>query len=594
MKKNEFIRRCSVLAMIVVLMLSLCPAVLAESHSDSVIQLQNCEGEVRILDADGNSRPISEDGRFDSGESLTTGENAMASISLDETKVLTLDAMTQVTFTKENHHITLKLSSGRLLLDVQQKLDENETFEIQTSNMTVGIRGTVVYLTSFDNSEEEINKALLESNETFRELLNRTLPNGYSGNFSQLVVLEGAAVATYGNADGKTQRAEVHAGEKITVMDNRREDAAVSQATGNDLGSDMVEFIKNDPVLSEKVNEASDILKSDSNKQETESGIIEENEPNRRVPVVPDDIPPEHVHDFSPTFIPPTCTADGEIIYVCACGESFSVSGGGALGHDWGPWSVSTAATTERDGKEMCQCSRCGETRTQIIPKLDPTPSPPPTTAPTPTPISHTHTPVTVNGKDATCTEDGYTGDVVCESCQELITEGEVIPAKGHTPIEDPAVAATCTKPGKTAGSHCSVCETVITAQKTVPAKGHSGGTATCIKKAVCETCGQEYGELGEHQYKEVEPDIEPSCENPGMTAYFRCSVCDEAEIPSEEYGEPLGHLPASVWSSDGDCHWHACTRSGCEAQLDLEAHSFVDGKCTVCNYELEAVTPEG
>lgn len=29
----------------------------------------------------------------------------------------------------------------------------------------------------------------------------------------------------------------------------------------------------------------------------------------------------------------------------------------------------------------------------------------------------------------------------------------------------------------------------------------HSGGTATCLQKAVCEKCGDEYGELGEHNY---------------------------------------------------------------------------------------------
>ena len=30
----------------------------------------------------------------------------------------------------------------------------------------------------------------------------------------------------------------------------------------------------------------------------------------------------------------------------------------------------------------------------------------------------------------------------------------------------------------------------------------HTGGTATCLKKAVCDICGQEYGEYGDHDYK--------------------------------------------------------------------------------------------
>ena len=35
------------------------------------------------------------------------------------------------------------------------------------------------------------------------------------------------------------------------------------------------------------------------------------------------------------------------------------------------------------------------------------------------------------NVESATCTKDGYTGDVYCKDCDEMVTEGEIIPA-GH------------------------------------------------------------------------------------------------------------------------------------------------------------------
>ena len=37
-----------------------------------------------------------------------------------------------------------------------------------------------------------------------------------------------------------------------------------------------------------------------------------------------------------------------------------------------------------------------------------------------------------VNERDATCTDDGYTGDLVCLDCGEVVEAGQVIPALGH------------------------------------------------------------------------------------------------------------------------------------------------------------------
>lgn len=37
------------------------------------------------------------------------------------------------------------------------------------------------------------------------------------------------------------------------------------------------------------------------------------------------------------------------------------------------------------------------------------------------------------NAKEATCTEEGYTGDSCCTECGEVLTSGIEIPAKGHS-----------------------------------------------------------------------------------------------------------------------------------------------------------------
>ncbi|MBR6668114.1 MAG: hypothetical protein IKL25_07115, partial [Clostridia bacterium] len=108
------------------------------------------------------------------------------------------------------------------------------------------------------------------------------------------------------------------------------------------------------------------------------------------------------------------------------------------------------------------------------------------------------------------------------------------------------------------------------------------------------------------------EPAVEPTCESPGMTAYYRCSVCEEAEIPSEEYGEPLNHDWAETLTQGEITHYYACTRPGCDGRKGEEVHkqpvlattlAFVEATCktpgyieyafycTVCGKEMEHKT---
>ena len=44
-----------------------------------------------------------------------------------------------------------------------------------------------------------------------------------------------------------------------------------------------------------------------------------------------------------------------------------------------------------------------------------------------------------MNAKEATATEDGYTGDEVCTVCGQTIKTGETIPATGEIAPDEPA-----------------------------------------------------------------------------------------------------------------------------------------------------------
>ena len=53
----------------------------------------------------------------------------------------------------------------------------------------------------------------------------------------------------------------------------------------------------------------------------------------------------------------------------------------------------------------------------------------------------------------------------------------------------------------------------------------HSGGAATCEERAVCERCGERYGNLAAH-ILQYQPRVEPTYSATGKMAHYTCSVC--------------------------------------------------------------------
>lgn len=104
-------------------------------------------------------------------------------------------------------------------------------------------------------------------------------------------------------------------------------------------------------------------------------------------------------------------------------------------------------------------------------------------------------------GGVATCTEVARCKGCMNPQNMEGTPYGDLDPDNHVNIVVDAAVAATCTEAGKTEGQHCGDCGKVLEKQTEVKALGHKGGTATCTAKAVCETCGQEYGEVLGHKW---------------------------------------------------------------------------------------------
>ncbi|MBQ9342774.1 MAG: hypothetical protein IJT99_01120, partial [Clostridia bacterium] len=144
----------------------------------------------------------------------------------------------------------------------------------------------------------------------------------------------------------------------------------------------------------------------------------------------------------------------------------------------------------------------------------------------------------------STCTEAG-----TCSLC------GGTIPALGHD------WATTLTNGGDTHYYACSRC----TAKKDEAA--HSGGTATCVSRAICDECGQGYGSPAPgHKWSSWMPMED------GSGHKRTCSACSTEETEDHVWDE---------WrSADPYNHFHTCEK--CYADEE-KGHEFVEGVCELC-----------
>ena len=175
-----------------------------------------------------------------------------------------------------------------------------------------------------------------------------------------------------------------------------------------------------------------------------------------------------HTHSYKDVVTAPTCTEKGYTTHTCACGDSYVDTYTDALGHAWDEGKVTKPATEAEAGIKTYTCTRCGETKTETIPKL-----------------THEH-----SYKDVvtapTCTEKGYTTHTC--ACGDSYVDTYTDPL-GHDLKDDAAVAATCTTAGTTAGKHCTRCD-YKEGMETIAALGHAWDEGEMTKEATETTQG--------------------------------------------------------------------------------------------------------
>ncbi len=258
---------------------------------------------------------------------------------------------------------------------------------------------------------------------------------------------------------------------------------------------------------------------------------------------------------------------------------SYTVTHSGSCA--WSEWIYEDNFDCSQGGNQYRTCKVCARLETQAV-------------------AAGTHTISVALGKAATCTEDGFTDEESCTTCNWIVVASETIPAFGHTPVTDEAVEATCAQTGLTEGEHCSICNATLTAQSVIDKLPHSYSEWTLITSATCEKNGLEekrcticdaaetrtLDAIG-HNYGEWKVTKSATCSGNGVESKI-CSNCGDAESRDisalgHNYGEWKTTVAASC-TKEGTQE-KKCSRCGATEKKSIDAlgHLYSNGICTRC-----------
>ena len=251
----------------------------------------------------------------------------------------------------------------------------------------------------------------------------------------------------------------------------------------------------------------------------------------------------EHTWNSGVVTTPPTCIERGVKTYTCIVCKTTKIQlgkeGANKNLHKWDAGTVTKAATCTEAGIKTYTCTLCAATKTEEFPATG----------------NHQNTELR-NTKEASCTAEGYTGDIYCKDCGVKLQPGKTIAKKAHTwdagVITTPA---TCTEKGVKTYT-CTSCGGIKTNE--LPSTGHkqkevrNKKAATCMQSGYtgdtyCKDCGKKLSsgktiaKLA-HKWDAGVITQEATCTEEGIKTYT-CTVCESTrieELPANGHGETV------------------------------------------------------
>lgn len=225
--RNGFRRGAALLMALLLGALCAVPALAAETAA--TMQLVKTEGTVTVTNRSGKTLSIRNNMRLYNGYHVQTDAAGYAWINLDDTKLAKLDEVSEAEIRKSGKKLELLVSSGSVFFDVTEPLKDDETLNVCTSTMIMGIRGTSgIVAAGQDNTS--------------------------------VYILEGSVECVLTDpATGQSQTASVGGGQMLSISTSGGQLAVAPPASFDmaDIGGFVLTELANDEALCAKIKELS-------------------------------------------------------------------------------------------------------------------------------------------------------------------------------------------------------------------------------------------------------------------------------------------------------------------------------------------------
>lgn len=255
-------------------------------------------------------------------------------------------------------------------------------------------------------------------------------------------------------------------------------------------------------------------------------------------------------------YVAPTCTDKGYIATVCVdCGLEGKRAEVPALGHVWDDGVVTKYPTCISTGILTMTCDRCGDTKTQDIPKHVPV-------------IEYTVEEIAIYHPNATLASVKLQGSCNikglyfydCPDCDESYLVVQPNTGAGHkTPDGYTVIVGDCTTDTVYPAYNCAICGELV-AEVRITAKGHKADPAiVCPAATACGVCGELMVDDIDMAHKATDADYkllyleqvsakDPTCTEDGYSMHFACKYCDYTF--GKEVVPALNHKNLGVYAS--------------------------------------------